>query len=292
LPFVILPLEFFSIIGTISTSIRSASNRIKPIRVIVVACETQLGRDGNGRYPRLIAREFMTNMVMVGDPKRNLVCNCQTESYMVCNIYVAPNSLEESAVMMRLDRTQTAEQLLPFFILEIVSNPEDVIPDPIMFNDGSCEPPVLCVINVIHNTLPQQSAEAIRGLMRPMKKSQSDSELIKYDRKKLPRSESSPSRFTYPTRPLPFRQCTPDACPITQNPFQVNDIVYILRSDVESVNQGKAVPCISAIAMKQLAAEDSDGEFHDPLRREEDYLTLHADYISYVLVGTYSCPCY
>jgi len=250
-------------------------------------CVAQLGRNGDGRYPRLIAREFMTNMVMAGDPKRNLVCSCQTESYMVCNIYVAPGSLEESAVMMRLDRSQTADQLLPFFILEIISNPEDVIPDPIMFNDGSCESPVLCVINVIHNTLPQQSAEAIRALWRPIKRSQSDSKLIQYDRKTLARSESSPTRFHYPTRPLPLRQCIPDACPITQNPFRVNDIVYILRSDAENINQQKAVPCISALAMKQLAAEDSDGEFHDPLRRENgEYLTLSSNYISYVLVGS------
>ena len=79
--------------------------------------------------------------------------DCNVGPDEVCNIYVAPGSLEESAVMMRLDRSQTADQLLPFFILEIISNPEDVIPDPIMFNDGSCESPVLCVINVIRNII-------------------------------------------------------------------------------------------------------------------------------------------
>lgn len=247
-----------------------------------------LGRDGNGRYPRLIGREFMTDMVMAGEPKRNMVCRCETDTFMVCRIFVKPDSLEEAAVVNRLDRTDR-ERLLPFFeVTQTANSPSssdsDLEPS-LMFADSSCDPPVLCQIIVEHQEVPAVSNTELADLIKPkLQKSQSDGSLPSLIRPPLPRTLSSPSRSKYPTRAIPLRLCTDDICPITQNKLGAHDIVYVLKTDAEQVISGNPVPCISAYGLKKLAME-SGGTFPDPLRRlDGEKTSISRGYHAYVVV--------
>eukprot|EP00493_Phyllostaurus_siculus_P025602 UN25946 len=100
---------------------------------------------GDGRYPRLISQEFMPDMVIHVGPKRNLFCECRTYDTMICVIMVKPNSLEEYAVQMRLDRGDR-NKLRPFFVApqQLPLNAEP----PIFFEYSECSPPVYAEIQV------------------------------------------------------------------------------------------------------------------------------------------------
>jgi len=248
----------------------------------VTPCQQVLGSNGNGRYPRLIAREFMTDMVMAGDPKRNLVCRCEKPDFMVCTIHVKPGSLEETAVMFRLERSDK-DRLLPFFVVE---NPEassstDLIVEPPIMFEGGNDPPVLCHIIVQHSIDPVQGPE-----IRPvLTKSVSDPNSLTLKPPVLTRSNSSPSLLNFPTKPLPLRLCTQDVCPVTLDPILSHDIVYVLKSDAEDIANNKPVPCISAYALKRLARDSSDGKFYDPLKRIKSKLSVANDFNVYVIVA-------
>jgi len=251
-------------------------------------CMRALGPDGNGRYPQLISREFMTDMVMVGPPKKNLVCHCASPILMICRIYVIPDSLEESSVDSRLDRSN-AERLSPFFV---VNDPEGSSSDaapPIFFEDRTCDPRVLCEVRVESMTRYEGGIKVNKISQdidpTPMQKSQSDPGLRSPSPPKVSRSSSSPGSLNYPSRTLPLRMCAPDVCPITQNAIVPHDIVYVLKIDEENLHIGKPVPCISAYALKKLSQQSEDRTFVDPLRRLEGVmLTISMGYESYMIV--------
>jgi len=254
----------------------------------VTPCQQVLGSNGNGRYPRLIAREFMTDMVMAGDPKRNLVCKCEKPDFMVCTIHVKPDSLEETAVMFRLERSDK-DRLLPFFVVENPAPPllseassstDSLMEPPIMFEGGN-DPPVLCHIIVEHRIDPVQGPE-----MRPvLTKSVSNPDSLVPKPPMLARSNSSPSRSNFPTKALPLRLCTQNVCPVTLEPILSHDIVYVLKADAEDIANDKPVPCISAFALKRLARDSSDGTFSDPLKRSQKKFSIANDFNVYVIVG-------
>jgi len=252
-------------------------------------CMRMLGSnaDGyrNGRYPRLIASEFMTDMVMAGPPKRNLVCRCVSDENMICDIIVKTGSLEDAVVKDRLDRNDR-QRLIPFYIFETPEASSQEL-SPILFDDRNCDPPVLCEIRVIEKSTDDLYTSETNNV-GALTRSQSDSAIDTSTEgsNSITRSASSPERFRYSTRPLPLRMCVRDTCPITMNEIRIHDIVYILKIDAGAIKSGKSVPCISAFGLKKIAQASSDGTFKDPLRRavdENEILSL-SDYDPYVIV--------
>lgn len=104
------------------------------------------------------------------------------------------------------------------------------------------------------------------------------------------RSASSISQFHYVEDYIPLEVCTGGtpgvACPIMHNEFEVGQIVYILKIEIDKVKQGKSVGCISAeglMKMNRRAEEYKQSGFRDPLRRTGDTLLTIDDYRPYVI---------
>jgi len=104
----------------------------------------------------------------------------------------------------------------------------------------------------------------------------------------LERQSSSPSRLHYANQMVPLRVCTGGSgdavCPITLNPFEYGQVVYILKQERDKALRGESVSCISAEGMNKLKRESGSGQFRDPLRRTRDaLLTIADDFEAYVI---------
>jgi len=252
-------------------------------------CEEQLLSNddiGGGRYPKLIAAQFMTNMVVATGPFRNIFCRCRTRIQMICVIYVRKGSVAERAVEMRLDRSNPGD-LPPFYVMEIASSSQDVRSAPIMFENSECQPRVYAQIEIeTHHDRPSPNSPST--LTRSFSEPSLTREDPKLDTSNVPRSPSSPSRFRYPTIFIRLRQCTGDSndavCPILQTPFKHNDVVYILKADTENVRAGREIPCISALGLKRLRTASDDETFIDPFRRLDGARLEFSDYSAYIAI--------
>jgi len=113
---------------------------------------------------------------------------------------------------------------------------------------------------------------------------------------RIRRTHSAPARVAQAFHPENFMaiHLCQDAegkatCPIMLTDFEPHDIVYILKTDVDKVREGKSVVCISSEGLMKLSrTPDSirDYGFVDPLKRTgEQFLTVEHDFIAYILVG-------
>jgi len=212
----------------------------------------------------------------------NLFCICESDLVMICNIIVDKGSLIEAAVGMRLNRNNPVE-LHPFFLLDIDSSQpsnSDMtdIDLPLGFEAvGDYDPPVQARIFVYHSNIIPLKSKRYSKLQRSISVP---------DMREIPslrRVHSSPSKLNYPENRIPLCLCR-GVCPITQNPFKPNDMVYVLKTDSHNIAQTKSVSCISALGLKRLAQRSSEGTFGDPLRRvEQTDLTLKHSYDAYVI---------
>jgi len=110
------------------------------------------------------------------------------------------------------------------------------------------------------------------------------------------RSNSAPARVSqafHPENFMPIHLCQ-DAegkatCPIMLTDFTPHDVVYILKTDVDKVWQGKSVVCISSEGLMKLSRTPEsirDYGFVDPLKRTgEQFLTVEHDFVAYILVA-------
>lgn len=254
-------------------------------------CEDQLLSNddiGGGRYPKLIAAQFMTDMVIATGSLRNIFCHCRTRIQMLCVIYVRKGSVAERAVEMRLDRSKP-EELSPFYVMEMASSSWDVRSASLMFENSECHPRVYAEIEVENNAW-YSSGEFLNtpALTRSFSEPSFPREEPKLDTDNVPRSPSSPSRFRYPTIFIPLRQCTGESndavCPILQTPFKHNDVVYVLKADMANVRAGKEVPCISALGLKRLRTASDDETFIDPFRRLDGTRVGFSNYNAYIAI--------
>merc|ERR1719483_1626861 len=216
-------------------------------------CALVLGTDENGRYPKEIAREFLEDTVRPSEPERNMFCRCLSHETMECRIIVPENSLEQQVVSRRLERSDP-EALRPFWVAV------QTVGRTLMYDDKTSVPPIHCIIIVEVEDLPARFV----------------------------RSQSDPYRYRYPTRIIPVTQCTENnpgaVCPITQQPFTHNQIVYVLKSERAKVKQGLPVSCISAEGLRKYARMKDRGEFKDPLKREGDkMLNIKDNYHAYTI---------
>jgi len=270
-------------------------------------CLQEIGLDNeSGRYPRLIANEFLSNMVIAKDPAKNLFCHCEAYDLMVCFIVVRRGSLQAQAVEMRLERGDP-NRLRPFFIAPQL-HPSDE--PPIYYEYSLCSPAVYADIRIEYNdehsplledvplplmransapSLPQLES-AFSGLSSRNTDAASAPSRQNYKERK--RRVSSPDRFHYPVLNIPLGQCGSEGssntvvCPITQDDLSGFDIVYILKADRQKVKNGDCVVCISAGGLRKLASSVAGDAFIDPLRREgenqEKLLTID-DYDAYII---------
>merc|ERR1719354_217706 len=234
-------------------------------------CERELGRDGLGRYPRLIEAEFPNNAVNIGGRHVNMACLCETDILMRCVIKVNENSIPCDIVRSRLDRTNLA-RLLPFFPY---MTPQEMDPFrcPIGFRQGDCE-----VTAIIEMEITEYRAQSLDEQPRVSS---------------MPRSDSSPSMLHYPDRRIPMRLCNAGAgesvCPIMHTPLDRGSIVYVLKQDRKKLADNQPVICISAEGLRKLADHSEDGQFVDPFHRVQQRLSISSDFDAYV-VGLYNLP--
>lgn len=76
-------------------------------------------------------------------------------------------------------------------------------------------------------------------------------------------------------------------CPIMQEEFKVNDVVYVLKRDVLDVEANKPVVCILAEGINGWANTEEavlSGGFTDPLNRVEGRLTIAHDYEAFIII--------
>lgn len=215
-------------------------------------CALVLGRDENGRYPKEIAREFLEDTVRPAEPGRNMFCRCLDNETMECRIIVPDNSLEQQVVNRRLDSSDP-EALRPFWVAVQRAD------RPFMYHDHTSVPPIYCIIIVEVEQMPARFS----------------------------RSQSDPYLYRYPSRTIPVTQCTENnpgaVCPITQQPFTHNQIVYVLKSERSKVKQGLPVSCISAEGLRKYSRM-KEGQFKDPLKREGDkMLNIKDNYHAYTI---------
>jgi len=107
------------------------------------------------------------------------------------------------------------------------------------------------------------------------------------------RSGSSISKFHYVEDYVTLQVCTGGtpgvACPIMHNEFEVGQIVYILKIEIDKVKEGQSVACISAeglMKMNRRAEEYKQSGFRDPLRRTGDKSLTIDDYRAYIISDT------
>jgi len=258
-------------------------------------CQIELGEDRNGRYPRLISAEFMTGMVSpvplhrspISPSYGNLVCTCESHLIMICTIFVDEGSLVEVAVDMRLNRENPVD-LHPFFVInqnlpESSQSSIDRSLSPLGFEaPGDYEPPVRARI-VICRGPPIPDISSGSELNAHFKLDHSTSVPNMRCAPTLRRVKSSPSALHYSENRIPLCLCS-GVCPITQNTFKPNDMVYVLKAESHNVALRKSIGCISALGLKQLAQRSFEGTFGDPLRRvEQTDLTVEQSYDTYVM---------
>jgi len=231
----------------------------------VTACQQELGMDGNGRYPRVISQQFMTGIINSSGDTKNLNCKCVESEKMECTITVRFKSLEHEIVRRRIGSFSSrppADKLTPFFIIPEYSGIfGSALINNLYFKHTLCYPPVIAEINVAINKLPPQ----------------------------IQRSQSAPALWHYSFRSIRQSLCTDGSsngvCPITQEDFRDNTIVYVLKTDKLKVEEKKAVVCISAEGLRSLmqTSGSDDKSFRDPLNREGGSLLKLEDYIPYVI---------
>jgi len=221
---------------------------------------TQALREGN--YPPLISAEFPPGVVVFNSKAQNLFCYCPPllPNRMICVIRVRPNTPESRAVARRLN-TEDVEnlhaRLSPFFLTFL---DRDWI-RPILFFGTDCNPRVLAQIIVRQD--PTQ---------------------------RITRSQSAPSILHAKIKTMPLRLCK-DVCPIMMTSFYHFQTVYVLNSDVEDVESGKEVQCISAEGLRKYSRSRDNSQFQDPLRRTgEKMLSIGDDYHPYILYDD-QAPC-
>jgi len=230
----------------------------------VTACQQELGMDGNGRYPRVISQQFMTGVIHSSGDKKNLNCKCVGSERMECTIRVRLKSLEHEIVIRRigtLHHRPPADKLKPFFVIPEYSGIYGTALNSLYFKHTHCYPPVIAEINVAIDKLPLQ----------------------------IQRSQSAPALWHYSYQSIRQSLCTDGGsngvCPITQEDFRDNTIVYVLKTDERKVQEKKSVVCISAEGLRSLmqTSGSDDKSFRDPLNREEGRLLKLADYTPYVI---------
>jgi len=117
------------------------------------------------------------------------------------------------------------------------------------------------------------------------------------DRKQrtLRRASSAPAAVSaafHPENFMPIHLCQDDhgkaTCPIMLTDFAPFNVVYILKQDVERVENGQPVICISSEGLMSLSRTPEskrDYGFVDPFRRTgEQFLTVQDDFVAYILV--------
>jgi len=255
------------------------------------SCEKEVGVNGNGRYPNMIAQEFYPEMVIATGSNRNLYCQCLTNTRMYCIIYVKPRSIQEILVNRRLDLEQDPQILLPFFIMP----QSESGPNAVFFALRDCLPRIFCQIYIQQdaNTPQAISVESSQQEHYRMKRSRSFStdsrtyspQGARESSLPIARSNSSPHRIRFPPRSISLLLCGDAVCPITQDPFKDNDIVYVLKEESEHVTQRKSVICFSAKGLNQLATKQASNQFEDPFRRKQGSpLSISTDYDAYRVV--------
>jgi len=84
-------------------------------------------------------------------------------------------------------------------------------------------------------------------------------------------------------------QGTPSGiCPITKQPFQPGEAVFILKEDVPNASLGIPIPCYSFLGMRTIMANhivEEQGYFHDQLMREGVRPMRESDYALYAIVS-------
>jgi len=202
-------------------------------------CEAEIKHGVKG-YVRTMSSSFPDDMVRWNPPNKNFHCQCTTRSWMICVIFISPETPEDKAVRTKLNR-QNIPGMKPFFVQPTLIDPSKA---PICFDDTA---------GTGHTKVHAELELA------------------------------EPSFCIH----ISFCEgATQDAvCPVRQTPFESGDPVYILRSDKEVIESGKAVKCVSVPGLRQCSMTESsiqNGGFPDPWGREEGKLFLaKRDYYMY-----------
>lgn len=245
-------------------------------------CLQELGPDdGSGRYPRLISQAFLEDMVVPTGPKRNLWCSCDRDDYnMDCVIIVQPGSLQETVVRSRFQ--VAPESLRPFLMFNVIFTEEGTTIPEFMFENSICTPPVYAFMHITSDLILEIKPPMQRRNSAPARLNQQ----LNAPNVPLRRTQSSPSLIHHPIKTIPLALCGEDSavCPITQNDFKRNDMVYVLKTEIPKLESGKAVCCVSAEGLRALSRMN-EGSFIDPLKRAQEAMLTMANYESRTVVA-------
>jgi len=278
------------------------------------------------RYERAISEQFPP--LQNGEPsvrprgaEKNLFCLCSNSNdyspiWMICAIAVYTH---EHAVIINRRLERNVETLQPFSLL--LGFPYREQP-PIVYVHSECIPSVYAEIQVFgaNNFLLPTSMQfwpwigpeppilptdwpPYRGPPVPPERS-TDEEFPRSrsapnmrlrSAPDIQRVNSSPPTYHFPTKYMSLQMCTGGSdetvCPITIQPFQPKQIVYVLKSEEDKLQSGSPVSCISAEGLVKLKNADKsirEGGFIDPLKRNDRILTLD-DYEPYFVYDENAC---
>jgi len=278
------------------------------------------------RYERAISDQFPP--LQNGEPSvrprglnKNLFCLCATSNHyspiwMICAIAAYTH---EHAVIINRRLERSVETLQPFFLL--LGFPYREIP-PIVYVHTECIPSVYAEIQVFgrnhifspaseplwpwagaYPPIPSEDWPPYTGPPVPperptdeeIPRSRSTPNMRLRSPPEIERVNSSPPTYYFPSKYMSLRMCTGGSdetvCPITIQPFQSKQIVYVLKSEEDKLNSGSPVPCISAEGLVKLKNSDKstlEGGFIDPLKRADRILTLD-DYEPYFVYDEKAC---
>lgn len=248
-------------------------------------------------YHHLIASEFpplpngQFSVISTGR-HTNIFCVCESPSRMTCRIISTSEEME--SILQNRIHPEIPANLAPFFNRIFGYT----LPHSVLFihtssmDDSSMR--VLCEVLVIpfraREPIPGVPDEIRFNIRMPSMPSRSLPELTENERPNLRRTKSAPAQVSWPDTYIPLETCTGGdkevSCPITLEPFEVGQLVYILKQEFEKVKDGRSVGCISSaglIALKKREQSLGHMGFLDPLRRRRDRLSIKIDFDAYIV---------